>query len=241
MNNEPQILLPMFKMFCCFCANFPILDQWRWGFCFFRWLAYPWKCSKWLSTTRSPKGSNLSPWPPHVPPVSASPTTKTQLPDLKLTGRSFPTGGVISDNRTITWYVPRRVTPLVDAIVEMSDVQMGINGKLLDKHQMSERGYTLSGSDFYVVLEMPVGSPDGYYKVGCRLRIPNAWLWSLVHLHVLLKAAWIISEPCPRFPLPYHLLGGAHAGDVVEARWPSIQDFVSNNHQLDAIYPTPGW
>lgn len=85
--------------------------------------------------------------------------------------------------------MPRRVTPLVDAIVDMSDVQMGVNGKVLDEYQMSERGYTLSGSDFYVVLEMPVGSPDGYYKVGGRLQSLNARLWSLVHLHVLLKAA----------------------------------------------------
>lgn len=106
---------------------------------------------------------------------------------MKLTGHSSQTGGVISDNHTISWYVPRRVTPLVDATVDLSDVQMGINGKVLDGHQMSERGYTLSGTDFYVVLEMPVGSPDGYYKVGESLQIPKARLWSLVHLHVLLK------------------------------------------------------
>lgn len=91
---------------------------------------------------------------------------KSQLLDLKLTGRPSQTGGVLSDNHTISWYVPRRVTPLVDATVDLSEVQMGINGKILDGYQMSERGYTLSGTDFYVVLEMPVGSPDGYYKVG---------------------------------------------------------------------------
>lgn len=70
--------------------------------------------------------------------------------------------------------MPRRVTPLVDAVVDLADVQMGINGKLLDQYQMVERGYTLSGTDFYVVLEIPVGSPDGYYKVGGRLQILNA-------------------------------------------------------------------
>lgn len=160
---------------CAFCINFYNVGSIKAFFFFFsRWLAFPWKCSTWSSTTRSRKGSNLSTWQPHVPLVSALTTTKTQLLDLKFTGPLFQTGGVISDNHTITWYVPRRVTPLVDAIVDLSDVQMGINGKLLDKSQMSERDYTLSGTDFHVVLEMPVGSPDGYYKVGGRLQIPNA-------------------------------------------------------------------
>lgn len=43
---------------------------------------------------------------------------------------------------------------------------MGINGQRLEKSQMAARGYTLSVRDFHIVIEIPMGSPDGYYKVG---------------------------------------------------------------------------
>ncbi|KAK5925921.1 hypothetical protein CgunFtcFv8_021535 [Champsocephalus gunnari] len=34
----------------------------------------------------------------------------------------------------------------------------------LERSQMAARGYTLSTTDFHIVVEIPVGSPDGYYK-----------------------------------------------------------------------------
>ncbi|XP_056284318.1 uncharacterized protein LOC130202645 [Pseudoliparis swirei] len=43
-------------------------------------------------------------------------------------------------------------------------MHMGINGKRLDRSQMAARGYTLSATEFHIVIEIPVGSPDGYYK-----------------------------------------------------------------------------
>ncbi|MEQ2172786.1 hypothetical protein GOODEAATRI_024959 [Goodea atripinnis] len=30
---------------------------------------------------------------------------------------------------------------------------------------MAARGYSLSTTDFHIVVEIPIGSPDGYYKV----------------------------------------------------------------------------
>ncbi|XP_068433145.1 zona pellucida protein AX 1 [Clinocottus analis] len=75
-----------------------------------------------------------------------------------------PTGGVLFDNNVISWHVPRRVTPLVDGSFEILEMHMGINGKRLDRSQMAARGYTLSTTDFHIVIEIPVGSPDGHYK-----------------------------------------------------------------------------
>lgn len=43
---------------------------------------------------------------------------------------------------------------------------MGINGQRLAESEMEARGYRLSVKDFHIVIEIPVGSPDGYYKVG---------------------------------------------------------------------------
>uniref|UniRef100_A0AAQ5Y1K4 ZP domain-containing protein n=1 Tax=Amphiprion ocellaris TaxID=80972 RepID=A0AAQ5Y1K4_AMPOC len=75
-----------------------------------------------------------------------------------------PTGGVLFTEDSISWHVPRRVTPLMDSRFRIVEMHMGINGQRLDKSQMAARGYTLSVTDFHIVTEIPVGSPDGYYK-----------------------------------------------------------------------------
>ncbi|TNN32706.1 hypothetical protein EYF80_057129 [Liparis tanakae] len=56
------------------------------------------------------------------------------------------------------------MTPLVDGSFEIREMHMGINGRRLDRSQMAARGYTLSATDFHIVIEIPVGSPDGHYK-----------------------------------------------------------------------------
>lgn len=94
------------------------------------------------------------------------------------------TGGVLFSENVISWHVPRRLTPLMDGSFKILEMHMGINGQRLDKSQMATRGYTLSTTDFHIVVEIPVGSPDGYYKVGKSLDLKCK---SLVHLHVLLK------------------------------------------------------
>ncbi|XP_061668879.1 zona pellucida protein AX 1 [Syngnathoides biaculeatus] len=75
-----------------------------------------------------------------------------------------PTGGVLFTDDMISWHVPRRVTPLLDGSVKILEMQMGINGQRLDRRQMAARGYTLSATDFHLIIEIPVGSPDGYNK-----------------------------------------------------------------------------
>ena len=60
---------------------------------------------------------------------------------------------------------------------------MGINGQRLDRSQMAARGYTLSANDFHIIVEIPVGSPDGYYKVGkcinlqCKALVTGPFSW----------------------------------------------------------------
>ncbi|XP_039455438.1 zona pellucida protein AX 1 [Oreochromis aureus] len=75
-----------------------------------------------------------------------------------------PTGGVLFTESVISWYIPRRMTPLMDGTFRIVEMHMGINGQRLDRSQMAARGYTLSTTDFHIVAEIPVGSPDGYYK-----------------------------------------------------------------------------
>ncbi|XP_076612518.1 uncharacterized protein LOC143336320 [Chaetodon auriga] len=75
-----------------------------------------------------------------------------------------PTGGVLFTEDVISWHVPRRVTPLIHSSFKILEMHMGINGQRLDKSHMATQGYTLSTTDFHIIIEMPVGSPDGYYK-----------------------------------------------------------------------------
>ncbi|XP_061603056.1 uncharacterized protein LOC133464882 [Cololabis saira] len=75
-----------------------------------------------------------------------------------------PTGGVLFTDELISWHIPRRVTPLTDGRVKIIELYMGLNGQRLDKSQMAARGYLLSNTDFHIIVEIPVGSPDGYYK-----------------------------------------------------------------------------
>ncbi|KAM8832525.1 uncharacterized protein AB9W97_003641 [Spinachia spinachia] len=75
-----------------------------------------------------------------------------------------PTGGVLFINNQISWHIPRHLTPLVDGSFEVLELHMGINGKRLDRSQMATRGYTLSTTRHHIVMEIPVGSPDGHFK-----------------------------------------------------------------------------
>ncbi|XP_047243393.1 zona pellucida protein AX 1 isoform X2 [Girardinichthys multiradiatus] len=75
-----------------------------------------------------------------------------------------PTGGVLFTGKLISWHVPRRVIPLLDGRIRLVEMNMGINGQRVDKAQMAARGYSLSTTDFHIVVEIPIGSPDGYYK-----------------------------------------------------------------------------
>uniref|UniRef100_A0A8C7PQ74 Zona pellucida protein AX 1 n=1 Tax=Oncorhynchus mykiss TaxID=8022 RepID=A0A8C7PQ74_ONCMY len=75
-----------------------------------------------------------------------------------------PTGGVVFTDKVITWHVPRRITPLISSAVKILETHMGIYGQRLDKTKMAARHYKLSVTESHVVIEIPVGSPDGYYK-----------------------------------------------------------------------------
>ncbi|KAF6717102.1 hypothetical protein FQA47_001719 [Oryzias melastigma] len=74
------------------------------------------------------------------------------------------TGGVLFTDEFISWHIPRRVTPLTEGKAKITELYMGINGQRLDKAQMATRGYSLSTTEFHIVVDIPVGSPDGYYK-----------------------------------------------------------------------------
>ncbi|XP_072312652.1 uncharacterized protein [Eucyclogobius newberryi] len=75
-----------------------------------------------------------------------------------------PIGGVVFSEQLISWHIPRLVTPLVDSGFKIQELHMGMSGERLGKSQLSARGYSLTTKDFHIVMEIPVGAPDGYFK-----------------------------------------------------------------------------
>ncbi|XP_069014804.1 uncharacterized protein [Embiotoca jacksoni] len=106
---------------------------------------------------------NVAGIPMEVLRVSTSYKSQHGLSVVNLAA-ACPTGGVLFTEAVISWYVPRRISHLMDSRVRIVEVHMGINGQKLDKSQMATRGYSLSTTDFHHIIEIPVGAPDGYYK-----------------------------------------------------------------------------
>ena len=85
--------------------------------------------------------------------------------------------GVVFTEETMTWYVPRHIYPLLASnTCETLELHMGIDGERLDESQMASRGYTMSVTNSHFVIELPVGGPDGYYKVSAHWMVRNSWL-----------------------------------------------------------------
>ncbi|KAI7800167.1 zona pellucida protein AX 1 [Triplophysa rosa] len=75
-----------------------------------------------------------------------------------------PTGGLVYTDEMITWNFPR-LNPLMDSTeTKILGVFMGIDGKQIDSAYMAARGYSLTIEDAQIVMKLPMGGPDGYYK-----------------------------------------------------------------------------
>ncbi|KAF7690540.1 zona pellucida protein AX 1 [Silurus meridionalis] len=76
-----------------------------------------------------------------------------------------PTGGLHFTSELITWYMPHYIMALKTGpehqILEMF---MGINGKRLNQTEMEAKGYTMKTTELQIIISLPIGGPDGYYK-----------------------------------------------------------------------------
>uniref|UniRef100_A0A673HFR5 Uncharacterized LOC107712422 n=1 Tax=Sinocyclocheilus rhinocerous TaxID=307959 RepID=A0A673HFR5_9TELE len=64
----------------------------------------------------------------------------------------------------IYWHVPLRITPLVSSEVEIQEVHLGVNGRRFTTEEMGSRNYVMAITDSHIVVEIPIGAADGYYK-----------------------------------------------------------------------------
>uniref|UniRef100_A0A8C6TQZ1 Zona pellucida protein AX 1 n=1 Tax=Neogobius melanostomus TaxID=47308 RepID=A0A8C6TQZ1_9GOBI len=75
-----------------------------------------------------------------------------------------PIGGILFSPEAISWHMPRSLTPLVDSRARITELYLGMNGQRLDQSHLAARGYSLTTREFHIVVDIPVGAPDGYYK-----------------------------------------------------------------------------
>ncbi|KAI1897329.1 hypothetical protein AGOR_G00082200 [Albula goreensis] len=81
------------------------------------------------------------------------------------TSAACPIGGVTFTDKMITWKLPLHIHPLLSSSsFNLLEHYMGIDGKRLDASTMAARKYRMTVTDTYIIVEIPVGSIDGFYK-----------------------------------------------------------------------------
>lgn len=84
--------------------------------------------------------------------------------------------------------MPKYIIPLMASQHQILEMYMGINGKRLNQMEMKARGYTMVTTELQIIMSLPVGGPDGYYKVGQYCLVQFLWI-------VLGSKIWL-AEPC---------------------------------------------
>lgn len=82
--------------------------------------------------------------------------------------------------------MPIYITPLrASQEHDLLELYMGIDGKRLSQEQMNAMGYGLSLTKTQIVVSLPIGGPDGYYKVWCHALVLLRLLFEMVNLNYL--------------------------------------------------------
>ncbi|KAM9798216.1 zona pellucida protein AX 1 [Neosynchiropus ocellatus] len=139
-----------------------------------------------------------------------------------------PTGGVIFTEDVIAWHVPRRLTPVMDPGFSLREMHMGVNGQRLAQAQMSARGYTLSLTDFHFVIEIPVGSADGYNKS----HAPDGQYHTSFSVEPMLEVLW--REEGSREDARYKVLFPITT--PLAPRPPQVYDYTDPENRLFMVY-----
>ncbi|XP_061668544.1 uncharacterized protein LOC133496695 [Syngnathoides biaculeatus] len=73
-------------------------------------------------------------------------------------------GSVYFTENMISWFLPMRIDPLISSEkVRLLEVHFGVDGRRLDAAELSARHYNLTVDDIYVVVQIPIGAPGGFF------------------------------------------------------------------------------
>uniref|UniRef100_A0A3B5B9D5 Uncharacterized LOC103372656 n=1 Tax=Stegastes partitus TaxID=144197 RepID=A0A3B5B9D5_9TELE len=123
------------------------------------------------------------------------------------------TGSVYFTADTITCYLPRHIDPLISSgQSKLLEVHMGIEGQRLEAAEIEARHYSLSVTDTYIVIVIPIGAVGGHFKSQVQngqyhvsytidLMIEVLWTEDATHENTRYKVLFPITTPLlPRPP-----------------------------------------
>uniref|UniRef100_A0A8D3B8A3 ZP domain-containing protein n=1 Tax=Scophthalmus maximus TaxID=52904 RepID=A0A8D3B8A3_SCOMX len=97
-------------------------------------------------------------------------------------------GSVSFTPNHITWYLPRHIDPLISSgQFKLLEVHMGIDGQRLDAGEMAARRYSLSATDMYVVVEIPIGAAGVYC---CHAHVQDGQYLTSYTIEPMLELLW---------------------------------------------------
>lgn len=78
-----------------------------------------------------------------------------------------PPDGVTHTKDTITWTIPKGISPLLAGAgtIKELQVEMGVNLCKFSAQDIASRGYQLISEKDAIVMKIPIGAPEGRYKV----------------------------------------------------------------------------
>uniref|UniRef100_A0A3B5B8X2 Uncharacterized LOC103372656 n=1 Tax=Stegastes partitus TaxID=144197 RepID=A0A3B5B8X2_9TELE len=122
-------------------------------------------------------------------------------------------GSVYFTADTITCYLPRHIDPLISSgQSKLLEVHMGIEGQRLEAAEIEARHYSLSVTDTYIVIVIPIGAVGGHFKSQVQngqyhvsytidLMIEVLWTEDATHENTRYKVLFPITTPLlPRPP-----------------------------------------
>ncbi|XP_077185521.1 uncharacterized protein LOC143833509 [Paroedura picta] len=82
------------------------------------------------------------------------------------TAVACPVDGVTYTNETITWTIPKGMSPLMVGVSSAKElrVEMGIDLSKLPAREIASRGYLLVSDDEAISMRIPIGALGGHYK-----------------------------------------------------------------------------
>ncbi|XP_061561100.1 uncharacterized protein LOC133417379 [Phycodurus eques] len=96
-------------------------------------------------------------------------------------------GSVYFTANVISWFLPTRIDPLISSKVRLLEVHVGLDGRRLDPAEMSARRYNLTVDNKYILVQIPIGAPGGFFMSLVR---NNQYLVCYV-IEPMLELLWI--------------------------------------------------
>ncbi|XP_028997903.1 uncharacterized protein LOC114850094 [Betta splendens] len=97
-------------------------------------------------------------------------------------------GSVFFTPDTITWYLPRRVDPLVSsARFRLLEVHVGVAGQRLRPSEAAARRFSVSVNNVHVVIRIPVGAVGGYSKS----RVQDNRYFTFYTIELMVELLWV--------------------------------------------------